>query len=149
MSGTWKWLRRGLVVAVIPILAVGCHGRHHRAGMSEAELREHAQDGAEFVLDHVHASEDQEARVSVILDQLVPDLVALRPEKEALATELSQVLGADQVDPARVEEIRKKALVLADRASARAAKSLVETAQVLDKAQRAKLIGHWQKRRGA
>jgi Spy/CpxP family protein refolding chaperone len=149
MTGMMKWLRRGMLVAVVPIIAVGCHGRHHRAGMSEAELREHAQDGAEFVLDHVDASEDQEGRVSQILDQLVPDLVALRPEKEALATELSQVLGADQVDPARVEEIRKKAIALADRASARMAKSLVETAQVLDKEQRAKLIRHWQRRRGA
>jgi Spy/CpxP family protein refolding chaperone len=112
-------------------------------------MREHAHDVAELVVEHVDASPEQEARLEQLLDPLVPDLLALRPERQALMAELQEVLGAPDVDPVRVEEIRKKALALADRASARGAKALVDAAQVLDQGQRSKLIRHWQRRHGA
>lgn len=127
--------------------ATGCHRGHHDG--SESDLREHAHDMAELILEHVDASAEQEARIEQILDPLVPDLMALRPERKALVAELQEALVAPDVDPVRVEEIRKKALALADRASARAAQALVEAAQVLDAGQRAKLVRHWQRRHGA
>jgi hypothetical protein len=72
----------------------------------------------------------------------------LRPEREALAAELRSALGAEPVDPQRIEKIRKQGLSLADRASARASQALVETARVLDQKQRAQLIAHWERHRG-
>ena len=142
-----RFWRGAFLGAVVPLAATGCHRGHHDG--SEADMREHAHDVAELVLEHVDASTEQEARIEQILDSLVPDLVALRPERQALVAELQEVLGAPDVDPVKVEEIRKKALALADRASARAAQALSEAAQVLDQGQRAKLIRHWQRRHGA
>lgn len=142
-----RFWRGAFLGAVVPLAVTGCHRGHHDG--SESEMREHAHDVAELVLEHVDANAEQEARVEQILDPLIPDLVALRPERQALMAELQEVLGAPDVDPVRVEEIRKKALALADRASARGAKALVEAAQVLDQGQRAKLIRHWQRRHGA
>lgn len=145
MFWTKRWLRRGVMLgAVFPLAATGCHRGHHDG--SEAEMREHAHDMAELVLDHVDANAEQEARIEQILDPLVPELVALRPERRALMLELQEALAAPQVDPRRVDEIRKKGLELADRASARMAQALVDAAQVLDQDQRAKLVKHWQRR---
>ena len=142
-----RFWRGAFLGAVVPLAATGCHRGHHDG--SESEMREHAHDVAELVLEHVDASTEQEARIEQLIDPLVPDLVALRPERQALVAELQAVLGAPAIDPLRVEELRKKALALADRASARAAQALVDAAQVLDQGQRAKLIRHWQRRHGA
>lgn len=142
-----RWFGGGALLAVMPMAAAGCHGRHHGHGsMSEADMREHAHDAAEFVLDHVDATPDQETRMEEILDRLVPDMLAFRPERQAIAKELQDALGAAQVDPQRVEAVRQKALDLANRASARIAQGLVEAAQVLDVSQRQKLVAHWQRR---
>jgi Spy/CpxP family protein refolding chaperone len=142
-----RFWRGATLGAVVALAATGCHRGHHDG--SESEMRERAHDVATLVLEHVDASTEQAARIEQILDPLVPDLVALRPERQALMAELQGVLGAADVDPVRVEELRKKALALAERASARGAKALVEAAQVLDQEQRAKLIRHWQRRHGA
>jgi len=151
MFSSKSWVVRGaLLAAVFPLVMVGCHGRHGgRHGMNEAELREHAHDVAAFALNRVDASAAQEARIEEILDPLVPQLVALRPERQALLAELRHALRADRVDAQRIEEIRKKGLNLADRASARAAQALVEAAQVLDQSQRAELLDYVQRRHGS
>lgn len=146
MSFYHRWVSAVAALALLPAAASGCH-RHHE--LDEAEVREHAHDVAEMVIDRVDGSPEQQARIEQILDPLVPDLLALRPERQALIAELREALGAERVDPARIEELRKKALSLADRASLRASQALVEASQVLDHAQRTKLIEHWRRRTGS
>lgn len=141
-----RWLGGGAMLAVMPLAGGGCHGRHHERAMTEEEAREHAQDVTEFVLARVDASAEQEARMDQVLERLVPDLLALRPERQALVAELQAALGAEQVDPARIEAIRLKGLELASRASERASRALAEAAQVLSASQRAELVEHWRRR---
>ena len=141
-------LGRGLLLgAVLSLAAVGCHHGGH-SNMSEAELRERAEDAAELIAKRADATDEQEQRIEQALGALVPELLALRPEREALAAELRSALGAERVDPQRIEEIRKKGLNLADRASAKASQGLVQAAQVLDQKQRAQLLEKWQRHRG-
>ena len=129
------------------LAAAGCHhGRH--ADLSEEELREHAEDAAEFISKRADATDEQEKRIEQALGALVPEFLALRPERDALAAELPSALGGERVDPQRIEEIRKKGLNLADRASAKASQTLVQAAQVLDQKQRAALIEKWERHRG-
>ena len=143
-----RWLGRGLWVgASLSLAATGCHyGRH--ADLSEAELRERAEDAAEFISKRADATDEQEKRIEQALAALVPEFLALRPERDALAAELRSALGGERVDPQRIEELRKKGLNLADRASAKASQTLVQAAQVLDQKQRASLIEKWERHRG-
>ena len=141
------WAGRGLLVgAVLSLGAAGCHhGRHSE--MTQEELQERAEDAAEFISKRADATDEQEQRIEQALEALVPELFALRPERQALVAELERALGAEKVDPQRIEDIRKKGLNLADRASARVSQRLVEAAQVLDQKQRAQLIQKWQRHR--
>ena len=81
-----------------------------------------------------------------ILDRLVPDMLAFRPERQALMRQLQEALAAERVDPERIEALRQQALELANRASVRATRAVLEAAQALDPTQRAKLIEHWRRR---
>lgn len=148
MFSNERWLGRGLLlVAMLPLALAGCHHGGH-AELSEEQLRDRAEDAAEFIAKRADATDEQEQRIEQTLDALIPDLLTLRPERQALAVELKNALAADPVDPQRIEEIRKQGLALVDRASARASQALVDTARVLDQKQRARLIEQWQRHRG-
>jgi len=139
---------RGLLLAaILPLAALGCQHGHH-ADLSEEELRERAQDAAAFISKRTDATDEQEQRLEQALGALVPELLAFRPERDALAIELRSALGAERLDPQRIEEIRKKGLSLADRASAKASQGLLQAARVLDQKQRARLIEQWERHRG-
>jgi outer membrane PBP1 activator LpoA protein len=142
------WLGRGLLlVAMLPLALAGCH--HGGPGeLTEEQLRDRAEDAAEFIAKRADATDEQEQRIQQTLDALVPDLLAFRPERQALAAELKSALAADQVDPQRIEKIRKQGLTLVDRASARASQALIDTARVLDQKQRARLIEQRQRHHG-
>ena len=148
MFSNKRWLGRGLLlIALLPLALAGCHRGGH-AELSEEQLRDRAEDAAEFIAKRADATDEQEQRIEQTLDALIPDLLAFRPEREALAGELKNALAADPVDPQRIEEIRKKGLALLDRASARASQTLIETARVLDQKQRARLLEQWQRHHG-
>ena len=68
---TRRFWRGAFLGAVVPLAATGCHRGHHDG--SESEMREHAHDVAELVLEHVDASTEQEARIEQIIDPLVPE----------------------------------------------------------------------------
>ncbi|MEO8179202.1 MAG: hypothetical protein ABI895_10255 [Deltaproteobacteria bacterium] len=143
-----RWLGQGLLLAaMLPVTLAGCHRGGH-AELSEEQLRDRTEAAAGFIAKRADATEEQEQRIEQVLDSLIPELLALRPEREALAAELRSALGAEQVDPQRIEKIRKQGLNLADRASARASQALIETARVLEQKQRAQLIEHWERHRG-
>lgn len=148
MSSSKRWLGRGLLlVALLPVALAGCHHGGH-GELTEEQLRDRADDAAGFIAKRADATDEQEQRIEAVLDALIPDLLALRPERQALAEELKNALAADPVDPQRIEELRKKGLALLDRASTRASQALVDSARVLDQKQRARLIEQWQRHHG-
>jgi Spy/CpxP family protein refolding chaperone len=148
MFSNKRWLGRGLLlIALLPLALAGCHRGGH-AELSEEQLRDRAEDAAEFIAKRADATDEQEQRIEQVLDALIPDLLALRPERQALADELKSALAADPVDPQRIEAVRQKGLALLDRASTRASQALVDSARVLDQKQRARLLEQWQRHRG-
>jgi Spy/CpxP family protein refolding chaperone len=127
-------------------LAVGCHGPGHgMANLNEAEIAERMEDVAEIGLDSVDADDQQVARVNQVLRGLAPELVALRAEHRALGAELRKELAKDTIDRARVEELRKRALALFDKTSAKGSEALLAAADVLTPAQRNELTYKWEK----
>jgi Spy/CpxP family protein refolding chaperone len=148
MFANKRWLGRGLLLALLlPVALAGCHHGGH-GELTEEQLRDRAEDAAEFIAKRADATDEQEQRIEQVLDALIPDLLALRPERQALADELKSALAADPVDPQRIEAVRQKGLALLDRASTRASQALVDSARVLDQKQRARLLEQWQRHRG-
>jgi Spy/CpxP family protein refolding chaperone len=121
--------------------AGGLFGRHHRHDFaSPAELRDHAEFAVAFALDRVDASDEQQARVSSVVGELVNAIVPLgerhAQNREAWRTELAR----PEIDRAAIEALRRSELELADAASARLAAALADVAEILTPEQRAELI---------
>jgi Spy/CpxP family protein refolding chaperone len=149
MSISWKTVARpSLIVALALPFAVACRGPGHgMANMNEAQIAERMEDAAEWGLDAVDADDAQIERVNQVLRSFAPDIVQLRTEHAAIAAELRSELAKDTVDRDRIEAIRKKALALFDRASAKTSEKLVAVADVLTPEQRKELAYRWEKHR--
>lgn len=111
----------------------------HRGPVSVEDVRERVAWGAAQALDRVEATPQQRAQVRAILDDAIPEGVALRADGRALKADLHDALLQPEVDPAEVESIRQEGLALADRASAHALDVVVDLAQTLTLEQRQEL----------
>jgi Spy/CpxP family protein refolding chaperone len=116
----------------------GSHGWHHSA-MTVEQVHDQAANGADRVLDYVDATDEQRADVQAIVQDAVPDGMALRQQGRGLKAELHDALLAEQVEADEVEGIRQDGLALADRATALGMDVLVDLAQVLTLEQREQL----------
>lgn len=151
--------RRALLVG-IPLLALGAattvavagprggfseagwrghHGCKGEQVASAAELRQHMDRGASWILGRVDATEAQEAEVSAILDEVAEPAFSLKREGQELRGEVHASLSGGQVDAEALEEVRQEGLDLADRASALALDTFVDLAAVLTPEQRSEL----------
>jgi len=141
-----RWGRRVGFLAVLALgifaipRAFGWSGhRCHGGDWSATEVREHMGFVADHALDHVDASDDQYAAVDQILDEAAPKMTAFHDEARDLKKRFHAALVADPTNRAALEDLRKEALDLADRATEGALDDLTRTAAVLTPDQRAKL----------
>jgi Spy/CpxP family protein refolding chaperone len=139
------WMRRGLLLLVLPLGAAACHGRHHHADLTEEEAKERAADHIDDVMDWLDGTDAQKAQVQKIVDTAIPDLMGFREEHRALRAEFQKELAAPTVNPAALEDLRTRAMKLADAASARGLKAFSDISQVLTPEQRQKAIEKWKK----
>jgi Spy/CpxP family protein refolding chaperone len=146
MQTIWNTISRPAAMLILALpLSLACHGPGHR--MTEAEIAERMQDVAEWGLDAVDADDAQVERVGQLLQGFAPSVVQFRAEHAALTDELRAELAKERIDRERVEAIRKKALVLFDRATQKGSETLIATAEVLTPAQRGELTARWEKHR--
>jgi len=136
-----------MLVPMLPLFAAGCRlGRcGHAREMSKEDLAELLKDRSEHVLDEVDATEAQVRSVHGILDGVAADLTAMRKEHQDLRAQLIKALGADRVDRQELERLRRQALDLIDRASARGLGALADTSDVLTAEQRRDLVAQWRR----
>ena len=158
----WLWLG-GALVALLAVFVLGGvagqyvmaspgmafgmggHGCMFRGGRhpfppDPAVARERARFAAEWVLRSVDATDEQKERVGTIVGGLTDDLLATVPEHRKNREAFLAALAGDTVDRAALEAIRTEELRVIDRASARVADALAETAAVLTPEQRATLL---------
>lgn len=142
----WVW---GAVFVGGALTLAAC-GRAHRSGeWSEQQIQQRLGYGIDHVLSDVDASEQQLANVKQALGAAVPDVLALRAERKALADDFQIALRKQRVDPAELEALRQRSLDLVDRASARGMQALAEAANHLNADQRAQLVAEWKQRTGS
>jgi Spy/CpxP family protein refolding chaperone len=128
------------------VLAAGCrHGHCHHGEMNADQMAERFKDGAETILDEVDATDAQTRAVNAIVERLARDLAPMHKEHGDLKAQLHKALSAEQVDRQELERVRRQALDLIDRASARALDALAEGSAVLTVEQRRELASHWRR----
>jgi periplasmic protein CpxP/Spy len=139
-----RWFKRGVLLALVPLTALGCHGRwhgHHK--VSDAEMQERVEEGVEDVLDYVDAEEQQVQPIKQVVSAAATDMKAFRSEHHALRKEFQEALSAEKIDADQLEGLRVNALDLVDRASARVLAAVVDVGNLLTPEQRKKLVNKW------
>jgi len=140
-----KWFRRGLLLLVLPIGAIACHGRHHHDNLSEAEIKEHAADHVDDAIDWLDGTEAQKQQVTQVVNGAIPDAMGFREEQRALRTEFQKELKAPAVNAAALEDLRVRFMKLADAATTRGLRAIVDIANILTPQQRQKAVEKWEK----
>ncbi len=157
-----KFYKRGWFIAsaviVTGIVGFGAgkasnHGRWsnhygmHRMGDAGQNMR-----GADFmlnrVLGRVDATTEQKDKIAEIARMTFRELAPMRQQHMATRDKLAELMKADKLDRAAVEQLRAQEISLAETLSKRASQSLLDAADVLTPAQRTKLVERWQNRRG-
>jgi periplasmic protein CpxP/Spy len=146
LSNRSGYVRAPLLVSLSAVLLVmGC-GRSH-GNWTQAEVAERLEDGAEYALDHVDATDEQSDKVNRIMRGLAPEIIQLRDQQRALGAELRRELAKETLDKAAIEGIRVRSMALFERASLRGTQALLASADELTPEQRQKLVERWEKHR--
>jgi Spy/CpxP family protein refolding chaperone len=147
----------GAVIGVLTLL-VGAKayvfaregGWHHgwHGSMSSEDIADRVEHGVKYVLSEVDATADQKAKVTAILQAAAEDVHALGDQHLAARTHVHDILAAQTIDRAQLENVRADELRLADQASRRIVTAIADAAEVLTPEQRTKLIEEMQEHHG-
>lgn len=149
-----RWL---FVVAALPLLAfagfaatraaAGPWGHHHCGSHDPTpeEARGHVDRWMEHVLDHIDATDEQRAEISLIVDDALPQMLAFRREGRELKQQGRELVMAEPIDRAGLERVRTQGIELANRATARGLEVFISISEVLTPEQRAELADHWRR----
>jgi periplasmic protein CpxP/Spy len=125
----------------------GHHYSMHRMGDAGQSMH-----GADFmlnrVLGRVDATSEQKDKIAEIARMTFRELAPMRQQHMATRAKLAELMKAEKLDRAAVEQLRAEELAMAETLSKRASQALLDAADVLTPAQRTKLVERWQNRRG-
>ena len=121
------------------------YGRHrwHQGEFSQEELLQRMTKRAAWALRRVGATDEQEARINVILAKLAPELITLRKEHRALMDEFITAVQAGEVSAEELARLQAAGLHLAKRAFRRTTDVVLQVSEVLTPEQRQALIQEW------
>lgn len=131
------------VATVMPAFAQGHHGgegRHAAMGQGgPGPMFGGSPRHIERMLDSVSATDAQKAQVKQITEAARADMKAQHEAGRALREKLRLVMSAATIDTNAAEQLRLQMLTQHDQASKRGMQVMIDVAQVLTPAQRAKL----------
>jgi Spy/CpxP family protein refolding chaperone len=116
--------------------------------MSSEDIADRVEHGVKYVLSEVDATADQKAKVTAILQAAAEDVHGLGDQHLAARTHVHDILAAQTIDRAELENVRADELRLADQASRRIVTAIADAAEVLTPEQRTKLIEEMQEHHG-
>jgi Spy/CpxP family protein refolding chaperone len=146
--GPRRWIKLGLILALIGGLALWHHQTHRghwfaHAASTPAAMQAQLEDFSTRALDAVDASPAQRVQVGGITRNMLEELQPLIAAHRAAQASLVSALGAEHIDPALLEQLRSQMMQQADASSRSLTRSLSELGQVLSAAQRRELLAHW------
>jgi periplasmic protein CpxP/Spy len=123
------------------------HGRFHAAASAD-EVRDRMGMVAERALSRVDATADQRTEIDAILDEAAPRAFEARADLKELRHELRAEFTKADLDPAKIEKLRKQGIALADAKSRDLTETMLAIAEVLTPEQRA-ILGEEMAKRAA
>ena len=142
-----RWLMFGLpIVAIAGLVSARAfaHGRRHGWGggqdLTEDELKDRRQHMVEFAARYLEATAQQKTRLQALADEVAPQLQAMRKEGKSLRDKAHEAVRSD--DRAQLEQLRKEAMLLGERASQQWLTAYGKLADILTAEQREQLAEH-------
>lgn len=115
-------------------------GGHCRFGARFARL--HADFMTDRLLRVAEATPEQRTKVEAIVEKAFADHAKFRAQHQAMRGQALEILSADVIDRARLDELRARHLRIADQGSRQLVDVVAEVADVLTPEQRQKLAEH-------
>lgn len=122
------------------------HSFGHRAHgpVDAATASQFAERGIDRMLGKVDATAEQKSKITAIAKAAITDMAPAQQAHAAARTKLAELLKADKVDHAGIEQLRTEQFALGETLTKKAVAALADAADVLTPAQRAKLVDRWQ-----
>jgi Spy/CpxP family protein refolding chaperone len=125
----------------------GLHGWHGAMGdMDPAAMAKRIDAMVAFMLADIDATPEQRERIAAVLKAASNDLQAGRKQHMQARRQSLELLAAPTIDRARLEQLRIEQMQLAESTSRRMLQAMLDSAEVLNAEQRAKLVERWQRR---
>ena len=118
------------------------HGGRHEP-MDPAQFEQHLERRLKHLYVEIDATEEQKQRLEPIIKETVRELAPLRRNLHAARGEALKLLSQERVDAGALETLRARQIQLADEASRRVTRALVDASEVLNQQQRRKLAAHF------
>ena len=99
-----------------------------------------------YMLAEIDATPEQRERIATILKGLANDMQQNRQRHMQARRQSLELLAAPTIDRAQLEKLRVEQMQLGDVTSRRMLQAMMDSAEVLNPEQRAKLIERWQRR---
>jgi periplasmic protein CpxP/Spy len=122
-------------------------GRHAHRSVDAVTASQFAVRGIDRMLGKVDATADQKTKITAIAKAAIADMAPAQQAHAAARTRLGELLKADKVDHASIEQLRNEQFAFGDTLTKKVATALVDAADALTSAQRAKLVDLWQSNR--
>lgn len=169
-SRTRRWTLLGLAVATLATAGALTAHRHAQAGgmgfgghgpggwhggfggmggmgdMDPAVMARRIDAKVAYMLAEIDATPEQRERIATILKGLANDLQQSRGRHQQARRQSLALLAAPTIDRAQLEKLRVEQMQLGDVTSRRLLQAMMDSAEVLNPEQRAKLIERWQRR---
>lgn len=160
-----RWMRRAGVLATVAALAGGASwhayahgGPGNRFGgggggffggmMQGAPSEERIERMLKHLYVEMNATPEQQQRIAPIVKQAVNELAPLRKQLQGTREQVRNLMSAEQIDRAAIEQLRTSRLQAADTISRRMTQAMADIAEVLTPEQRKAMAERMQQRRG-
>jgi Spy/CpxP family protein refolding chaperone len=113
-----------------------------------AKFQQRIEKRVDRALGSTDATTEQKKKVSEILQAAFTDMKSLHAKRAENRKAMEAAMQAATIDPAKIEAIRVEQMKVADDASKRLTKALVDAGNVLNASQRQAFFKSWNERRG-
>ena len=139
-------LGRGIFILLVALAAGFAGGYASRSfahanekSMDPAQVDEHVQRMVKHLAVEVDATPEQQEKLNVIAKAAAHDLAPMRGNMKRVRQQALELLSAEKVDHAAIENLRAAQIAMMDSASKRLSQALADAADVLTVDQRKKL----------
>ncbi len=120
------------------LFSSGMHGGHHKgfADWSDADIEAHIERMVKHAAIEIDATQEQQVKITALVTAAAKDLKPVHDQMRATGKKIHDLLLADTIDRAALEQLRAERLADAERISKNLISALADVAEILSLEQR-------------